>query len=125
MLFFHSKNDFDKWVSNPFLSKGERDKLVKLAVDYKNDMYRPGLKLKGYQATPIKTKGYNREGHLCHFKLERWYSYGPSVLAAFGGKNEYEVRALHRIMLEMMFKAGHGKNGKFGYESDGTNSSYF
>ncbi len=125
MLFFRSKNDFDEWVSNPFLQKPDRDKLVKLSVDFKNDVFKPGMKMKGYQATPVKVKGYNREGNLCHFKLERWYSYGPSVLAAFGGKNEYEVQALHRIMLEMIFKAGHGKHGTPGNDSDVSNSSYY
>ncbi len=123
MLFFRSKHDFDEWVSNPFLQKTDRDKLVKLSVDYKNDVYKPGMNMKGYQATPVKVKGYNREGNLFHFKLERWYSYGPSVLAAFGGQNEYEVKALHRIILEMIFKSGHGKHGGPGYDSDV--SSYF
>jgi len=120
ILFFRSRSDFEEWVSNPFLRMDDRNALVKLTVDFKNDLYKPGIKLYGYGPTGIKTKGYSREGQMFHFKLERWYSYGPSVLAAFGGKNTYEVRALHRIIAEMVRKAEYNiKN----YDSDASRSS--
>lgn len=107
-------------MSNPFLRMDDRNALVKLTVDFKNDLYKPGIKLHGYGPTGIRTKGYSREGQMFHFKLERWYSYGPSVLAAFGGKNAYEVKALHRIIAEMVRKAEYNiKN----YDSDLTGSS--
>lgn len=121
LLFFRSRSDFEEWVSNPFLRAEDRNALVKLNVDFKNDLYKPGIKLLGYGPTGLKTKGYNREGQIFHFKLERWYSYGPSVLAAFGGKNMYEVKNLHRIIAEMVRKAEYNiKN----YDSDATGGSY-
>ncbi len=101
LLFFRSKTDFDEWASNPFLSKSERDKLVKLNVDVVNDMYKPGPQMRGYKVTPVRTKT-TREGVLNAFKLEKWYSYGPSVVAAFGGKNACQVGSLRSIMHEMI-----------------------
>ncbi len=128
MLFFRSKSDFDEWVSNPFLENDDRDKLVKLRIDYLNDVNTPGSKIKGYEASPVKIKEYNREGKLSHFKLERWTAFGPSLLAAFGGKNVNAVKSLHRIMREMIIKSGYGNHnhvyGSPGYDSEISNSSY-
>ncbi len=129
MLFFRSKSDFDEWVSNPFLENDDRNKLVKLRVDFMIDVNTPGSKTTGYEASPVKIKEYSREGKLSHFKLERWSSYGPSLLAAFGGKNVNAVKSLHRIMQEMIIKFGYGNqihaNRKLGYDSEISNSSYY
>jgi hypothetical protein len=105
LLFFRSKTDFDEWASNPFLQKQDRDNLVKLNIDVVNDLYRPGLQMKGYKATPVRTKS-TREGPMNVFKLERWFAYGPSVVAAFGGKNACQVGALQSIMTGMIARSG-------------------
>jgi hypothetical protein len=57
LLFFRSKSDFEEWVSNPILKKEERDKLVKLNVDFVNDLYVPHVI--GYKATALRMKGYS------------------------------------------------------------------
>ncbi len=62
ILFFRSKVDFEEWVSNPYLTKTERDKLVKLNVDFVNDLYKPSVN--GYNPTNIRAKSYNRNGTL-------------------------------------------------------------
>jgi hypothetical protein len=127
LLFFRSKTDFDEWASNPFLRKQERDKLVKLTVDVVNDMYKPGLKIRGYKATPVRTKT-TREGPLNAFKLERWFSYGPSVVAAFGGKNACQVGSLRSIMHEMIKRSGNKFNMEvnegFNYPESDAESGY-
>lgn len=103
LLFFRNKNDFEEWASNPYLQKTERDNLVKISVDFVNDMYMPNVS--GYRATGIRMKVYSRDGNIHHFKLEKWHSYGPSITAAFGGKNENEVRCLRTIINEMIRKS--------------------
>ena len=62
ILFFRSKVDFEEWISNPYLKKEERDVLVKLNVDFVNDLYRPNVN--GYSVTRIRAKGYSRNGSL-------------------------------------------------------------
>ena len=62
ILFFRSKIDFEEWVSNPYLTKTERDALVKLNVDFVNDLYKPSVN--GYNTTNIRAKSYNRNGAL-------------------------------------------------------------
>ncbi len=62
VLFFRSRVDFEEWVSNPYLTKDNRDALVKLSVDFVNDFYKPSVN--GYNVTNIHTKAYNRDGAL-------------------------------------------------------------
>lgn len=100
IIFFRSRSDFDEWVSNPFLQKVERDKLVKATIDFVNDRYKPNVQ--GYAISDLTSKAYMRDGYMHHFKLERWYTYGPGVTFAMGGKNENEVRNLRTIMAAMM-----------------------
>lgn len=56
----------------------------------------------GYKTTAMRTKSYVRDGLMYHFKLEKWYTYGPVIIAALGGKNEIEVRSIRTIMCEMI-----------------------
>ncbi len=49
-------------MSNPFLKKEERDALVKLNVDFRNDLYKPSVT--GYSATTIRSKDYSKQGML-------------------------------------------------------------
>ena len=60
LVFFRSKTDFEEWVSNPFLSKKDRDALVKLHVDFRNDLCQPGTT--GYVATKLHRKEYSKNG---------------------------------------------------------------
>mmetsp|Transcript_19738 Transcript_19738/g.29524 ORF Transcript_19738/g.29524 Transcript_19738/m.29524 type:complete len:715 (+) Transcript_19738:294-2438(+) len=100
LMFFRTKNDFEEWVSNPFLTKDERDGLVKLNVDFRNDLYKPSVT--GYSATIIRSKDYSKQGLLYHFKLEKWMDYGPIITAAFAGKNQNDVYCLRSIICNMI-----------------------
>ena len=62
ILFFRSKVDFEEWVSNPYLKKVDRNALVKMTLDFVNDLHMPHLY--GYKVTTVRKKGYNRKGML-------------------------------------------------------------
>jgi hypothetical protein len=59
VLFFRSSADFEDWVSNPYLSQAQRDFLVKLKVDFVEDLYKQSVR--GYQCTPQRLKNYNNQ----------------------------------------------------------------
>ena len=128
ILFFRSKEDFDEWAVNPYLSKQDRDKLVKLAVDFVNDAYKPGFKMKGYKVSAMKTKSTN-QGNVNYFHLERWHSYAPTVVAIFGSRKMKSLDDLYQICSEMIRKSGNGfsqdlQNGHLRSESDAGSSIY-
>lgn len=100
ILFFRSKVDFEEWVSNPYLKKVDRNALVKMSLDFVNDLHMPHLY--GYKVTTVRKKGYNRKGMLFTFKVESWMDYGPMIAAAFASKNSNDVYCLQRIMGEMI-----------------------
>eukprot|EP00557_Chaetoceros_sp_GSL56_P010823 CAMPEP_0176481940 /NCGR_PEP_ID=MMETSP0200_2-20121128/3103_1 /TAXON_ID=947934 /ORGANISM="Chaetoceros sp., Strain GSL56" /LENGTH=625 /DNA_ID=CAMNT_0017878209 /DNA_START=728 /DNA_END=2605 /DNA_ORIENTATION=+ len=99
VLFFRSSADFEDWVSNPYLSQAQRDFLVKLKVDFVEDMHKQSVR--GYQCTPQRLKNYNNQ-MLHQFKLERWMDYGPTIAAAFASPNEREAFNLRTILVETM-----------------------
>jgi len=100
IIFFRSKNDFEEWISNPFLKKTARDQLVKCKVDFVVDLEQPLVK--GYSVSQICSKAYSRDGYMRHFKLEKWDNFGPTICAALGGKNDIEVNCIRTIMKEMI-----------------------
>lgn len=113
ILFFRSKYDFDEWAASPYITSQQRNNLVKMTVDFKNDIYKPhlGFKMKGYKVSSIKSK-YVRDGKTkrmaSNFKLEKYRAKGPStIVIALGGKNVGEVGALHAVMGEMARECGH------------------
>ena len=59
ILFFRSSADFEDWISNPYLSQGQRDFLVKLRVDFVEDLYKQNVR--GYQVTNLRLKNYNNK----------------------------------------------------------------
>lgn len=86
--------------ANPYLGEDEKKKLVKLKIDFINDLDQPNIN--GYTVSRTNTKSYPRDGYISHFKVEKWDNYGPTVWAALGGKNETEVNSLRTIMKEMI-----------------------
>lgn len=121
LLFFRSKPDFEDWLVNPYLSKEGRDELVKLKIDFVNDLYISGMN--GYKASSIRFKNYGKSGLLHQFKLEKWMSYGPTIVAAFASKNENDVTELRTIMNEMI-RTSPQRNRVLGTEDDNDNSAY-
>ena len=100
VIFFRSKEDFEECFTNPYLRDDQREKLVKFSCDFVEDLDMNHFN--GYRITRQSTKVYSRDGMVHQFKLEKWYSYGPNVSAAIGGKSEHEVGSLRSIMTEMI-----------------------
>ena len=101
VLFFRSKNDFEEWVSNPYLTTEGRDELVKMNIDFKDHLVFENML--GYKVSRTSSKSYRTsDGNIYQFKIDKWYNHGPSVNAAIGGKNEIDVRNIRKIMTAMM-----------------------
>jgi len=99
MLWFRSESDFDDWLNNPYHNQAQRNFLIKLAVNFVHDLYKPNVR--GYQVTQCRTKAYGSK-MVRQFKLERWMDYGPTIAAAFGAYNPREVDELRESLVECM-----------------------
>jgi len=101
LLFFKSKEKFEDWIMNPHLNSTQREKMVKLRIDFNNSADER-LGIKGYQVSALKRKRYSSGGLLHQFKLDKWRDNGPSIAAAFGSESQKESEELHMIMREMV-----------------------
>lgn len=99
MLWFRSESDFEDWLNNPYHDQTQRNFLIKLAVNFVHDLYKPNVR--GYQVTQCRTKAYGNK-MVRQFKLERWMDYGPTIAAAFGSYDPKEVDALREALIECM-----------------------
>jgi hypothetical protein len=99
MLWFRSQGDFDDWLNNPYHTQGQRNFLIKLAVNFVHDLYKPNVR--GYQVTQCRSKPYGTK-MVRQFKLERWMDYGPTIAAAFGSYDPKEVDTLREAIVECM-----------------------
>lgn len=99
MLWFRSEADFEDWLNNPYHDQAARNFLIKLAVNFVHDLYKPNVR--GYQVTQCRTKAYGNK-MIRQFKLERWMDYGPTIAAAFGSYNPKEVDDLREALVECM-----------------------
>jgi hypothetical protein len=99
MIWFRSEADFSDWLNNPYHDQAQRNFLIKLAVNFVHDLYKPNVR--GYQVTQCRTKAYGNK-MVRQFKLERWMDYGPTIAAAFGSYNPREVDDLREAIVECM-----------------------
>lgn len=99
MLWFRSQDDFKDWLNNPYHTQSQRNFLIKLAVNFVHDLYKPNVR--GYQVTQCHTKPYGTK-MVRQFKLERWMDYGPTIAAAFGSYEAKEVDTLRQAIVECM-----------------------
>ena len=99
MLWFRSDSDFNDWLNNPYHSQAQRNFLIKLAVNFVHDLYKPNVR--GYQVTQCRVKPYGNK-MVRQFKLERWMDYGPTIAAAFGSYDPKEVDGLREAIVECM-----------------------
>lgn len=99
MLWFRNESDFDDWLNNPYHTQAQRNFLIKLAVNFVHDLYKPNVR--GYQVTQCRTKPYGSKV-VRQFKLERWMDYGPTIAAAFGSYDPKEVDACREAIVECM-----------------------
>jgi hypothetical protein len=82
------------------LTKMQRSFLIKLAINFVHDLYKPNVR--GYQVTQCRTKPYGKNKVVRQFKLERWMDYGPTIAAAFGSYDPKEVDACREAIVECM-----------------------
>ncbi|KAL3944703.1 MAG: hypothetical protein SGBAC_001218 [Bacillariaceae sp.] len=99
MLWFRTQQDFDDWLNNPYHNQAQRNFLIKLAVNFVHDLYKPNVR--GYQVTQCRAKPYGNKV-VRQFKLERWMDYGPTIAAAFGSYDPHEVDKLRAAIVECM-----------------------
>ena len=99
MLWFRSHADFDDWLNNPYLTQTQCNYLIKLAVNFVHDLYRPNVR--GYQVTQARSKPYGNKIYR-QFKLERWMDYGPTIAAAFASLEINEIDSLRQAIVECM-----------------------
>ena len=76
LCVFRSEEDFKDWLKNPYHSVEEREFLIKLNVDFINDVKSP--KVLAYRTTQLKHKKYEN-GMMYQFKLEKVMDYGPTL----------------------------------------------
>jgi len=100
MLWFRTQGDFDDWLNNPYHTQMQRSFLIKLAINFVHDLYKPNVR--GYQVTQCRTKPYGKNKVVRQFKLERWMDYGPTIAAAFGSYDPKEVEACREAIVECM-----------------------
>jgi hypothetical protein len=99
MLWFRAEEDFKDWLNNPYHTQAQRNFLIKLAVNFVHDLYKPNVR--GYQVTQSRVKPYGNK-MVRQFKLERWMDYGPTIAAAFGSYEIKEVEDLRKAIVECM-----------------------
>jgi len=100
MLWFRNEQDFNDWLNNPYHTQMQRNFLIKLAINFVHDLYKPNVR--GYQVTQCRTKPYGNNKVVRQFKLERWMDYGPTIAAAFGSYDSKEVDACREAIVECM-----------------------
>jgi len=100
LCFFRSKDDFEEWMFNPYLSRDRRVKLIKRCLDFRPEA------LKSVEVDPIGKKFYRKGGTMLHFKVDKHYVYADAISAviigAFASLNSSDVIELHTIMMELM-----------------------
>jgi len=101
IFIFRSKSDFEEWATNPYLTVLQREKIVKLSIDFKiGPNHTSGVRC--FRAFTLQAKDYKKTGSVHTFKLEQWMHYGPVIIGAFGSRSQPEIWAFNVICREMM-----------------------
>lgn len=127
LLCFRSKDDFEEWMFNPFLSMKERTALVKFGVDFKNQAEGGGdgnYGYYGYFVTDTKVKEYYGHGTLHQFKLEKWNKNGNIFLAAFACKNVNSVFCIRSLICSLIEHQNKSAGTLASINSEITNPSF-
>jgi hypothetical protein len=82
MLWFSFPSGFC-WLNNPVPQQAERNFLIKLAVNFVHDLYKPNVR--GYQVTQCRTKGCGRENGAA---VQTGALDGPTIAAALDPYNQ-------------------------------------
>lgn len=108
LYFFLSKRDADQWIHNKSLTKEERQKLVKLYIDFERDSVSEHII--GYKSTCTYYRNYRQFGELHVSKLYQWKSPGTVAVgtfisnktATFASKSVEDGEKLHNIIMAMI-----------------------
>ena len=106
LLLFRSQEDYKDWMENPYHNEKERMYLVKLRVDFYQDLITPSCR--GFNVTQVKSKTYDSKSQVYQFKVEKIMDYGPNILAAFASRNPSTASELHQVISKMIII---GRNG--------------
>ncbi len=60
LIFFRNERDYEDWLLNPYIDRKERDKKIKMKIDFQKDQNMNGSR--GYQITKIRKKQYRKGG---------------------------------------------------------------
>lgn len=104
LLLFRSTDDFDEWLSNPHLTKRQRNRLIKFGVDFVLDYYHD-IHMLGYQVSNQRTKKFPRKQMILHqFNFEKRMVFGTLISANFASTDLEEVTTLHVMLSEFAHK---------------------
>lgn len=104
VLLFRSKSDFVEWVSNPYLTRRQRNSLMKSSIDFVGD-YEDDIHLLGYQVSENRMKYYNHNVEFLHqFKLEKRMVFGTFIAVAFASTEKSEALSIRTILMELAQK---------------------
>jgi len=107
LFMFRSRADFDEWVTNPYMTKQERNEIVKLRVNFRKGA-NDNLGVRCYRASHVRSKDYGKSGNMLMFKLEQWMHHGPIVIGAFASSSKPEVGAFNIICNAMIGRQEYG-----------------
>jgi len=122
LLFFRCKEDYNEWMTNTLISAEERQDLVKMKVDFVNDVGQDGVT--GFQPTQMGYKDYASAGNLHSFKLEELINDSPNTIAAFGARKEVNATNLRTIIVEFIKKSRNQVRSVQGQGHVDTNFAY-
>jgi hypothetical protein len=116
LYFFRSRDDFEEWLLNPYLSKAQRDNLVKLYLKFDS------TDTKHYYMDKTRMKYYRKDGMMHHFKLNKLSLRGNAaslnLVGAFSSMNEKNVIELRTIIDIILKKKPKHTTLHFGINSD-------
>ena len=97
VLLFRQRADYLDYHSNPFLSKQEREYLIKKKIKLEGNL----------RCLPISRKKYRRQTQLYYFALEAVHDYGPIVVAKFGALQNDILEDLRLLINQRIQKMRH------------------
>jgi len=101
VAWFRSETDFDDWLKNPNYERESRSKLVKVAVNLAEDLFKPHVV--GYQVTQRRKKKYSASKEVIYqFTLERHMDDGPPIEIVFGAHGRWKADILRESLIECM-----------------------
>lgn len=102
MLIFDSKDDCEEWLTDPLLTKRQRNNLIRREyVFYDKKAMINGVR--GYRLSLLKGKTHKQtEKLMYHYKLEKWTDNGVRNVGAFASEQMSEIIGLRATINECL-----------------------